>query len=182
MMSEVSAAPAGNLTAFAVKDDLRSVMRNFATGVCIVSTFSDGISTRTHNALTINSLTSVSLDPPLVSLSIRGDSTFLNDLMESRAWAVSILDAASEDLARIFARPEKDRKKALRDLRAEPGAQTGALLFDSVAWLECRYRTHVVAGDHILLIGDVVGLGTGDSRTPLVFLQGAFRRTTSDEA
>lgn len=172
-MGDLSAA---NHPPVAVTDDLRSVMRNFASGVCVVSTFSDTESTRRHNALTVNSLTSVSLTPPLVSLSIRRDSTFLDDLMESRVWALSILDGGAEDLARIFARPAEDRMKALGSLPAEPGRQTGALLLDSAAWMECRYRDHLVAGDHLLIVGEVVGAGVNDSRSSLIFLHGEFHR------
>ncbi|ULR55560.1 flavin reductase family protein [Streptomyces deccanensis] len=172
-MGELSAA---NRPAVAVEDDLRSVMRNFATGVCVVSTFSDAGSTRRHNALTINSLTSLSLDPPLVSLSIRSDSTFLDDLMESRVWSFSILDGGGEDLARIFARPAEDRVKALRSLPTEPGPQTGALLLDSAAWMECRYRDHLTVGDHLLIVGEVVGAGVRDKGSSLVFLGGEFHR------
>ncbi|MBA4866829.1 flavin reductase family protein [Streptomyces sp. PSKA54] len=162
-----------------MKDDLRSVMRNFATGVCVVSTFSDAESIRRHNALTINSLTSLSLSPPLVSLSIRRDSTFLDDLMGSQVWAISILDGAAEDLARIFARPAEDRRKALHSLPAEPGPQTGALLLDSAAWMECRYRSHLVAGDHLLIVGEVVGAGVNDAGSSLIFLHGKFHRISS---
>ncbi|MBD0711848.1 MULTISPECIES: flavin reductase family protein [unclassified Streptomyces] len=170
-MGELSSA---NRPAVAVKDDLRSVMRNFATGVCVVSTFSDAESARRHNALTINSLTSVSLDPPLVSLSIRRDSAFVDDLMSSRVWALSILDGGGEDLARIFARPAEERVKALRSLPAEPGGQTGALILDSAAWMECRYHAHLVAGDHLLILGEVVGAGVRNSGSSLVFLHGKF--------
>ncbi|MFJ3933713.1 flavin reductase family protein [Streptomyces sp. NPDC090029] len=172
-MGELSAA---DRPPVAVEDDLRSVMRNFATGVCVVSTFSDAESTRRHNALTINSLTSLSLDPALVSLSIRRDSAFLHDLMESRVWALSLLDGGGEDLARIFARPAEERGKALRSLPSEPGERTGALLLDSAAWMECRYRDHLVAGDHLLIVGEVVGTGVRHTRSSLVFLHGAFHR------
>ncbi|MFJ3901310.1 flavin reductase family protein [Streptomyces sp. NPDC090025] len=162
--------------AIAVKDDLRSVMRTFATGVCVVSTYSDTESTRRHNALTVNSLTSLSLDPPLVALSIRRDSTFVADLLASRVWALSILDGGGEDLARIFARPAEEREKALRSLPAEPGEHTGALLLDSAAWLECRLHDQLVTGDHLLFVGEVVGAGVRDSRSALTFLHGKFRR------
>jgi flavin reductase len=165
-----------------MKNDLRDVMRNFATGVCIVSTFSDREpgwdrnAGRRHHAITANSLTSVSLDPPLVSLSIRGDSSFLADLMDSQVWAISILDADAEHVARSFARPKRERDEALGRLPTEPGEHTGALLFDAPAWMECRYRDHLVAGDHVMVIGEVVGLGVRASRPPLIFLQGAFHR------
>lgn len=173
-------APAVNHVAVAVKDDLRAVMRNFATGVCVVTTYSDRASPRRHSALTINSLTSVSLDPPLISLSIRRESTFLADLMESQVWAISILDAGGADLARIFARPEAERRQALSSLPARTGERTGALLFESPAWLECRYWNHLVAGDHLLIVGEVLALGTNLSRTPLVFLHGGFHRIDLD--
>ena len=173
-------APTANQVAVAVRDDLRAVMRNFATGVCVVTTFSGAAGLRTHNALTINSLTSVSLDPPLISLSIRRESTFLADLMDARVWAISILDAEGEDLARIFSRPEQERKKALGSLPAKPGERTGALLLDSSAWLECRYWNHLVAGDHLLIVGEVVALGTNLPRAPLVFLRGECHRIDLD--
>jgi flavin reductase (DIM6/NTAB) family NADH-FMN oxidoreductase RutF len=173
MMGEISAT---HPETTAVKKDLRSAMRHFATGVCVVSTFTDTPSGRRHSALTVNSLASLSLEPPLVSLSIRRGSGFLDDLMASRLWAVSVLDAGSADLARIFARPEAERRRALDSLPAEPGPHTGALLLDSVAWLECRYWNHVPAGDHELVIGEVVGLGIRDSLSPLIFLHGGFHR------
>ncbi|MEU5459068.1 flavin reductase family protein [Streptomyces globisporus] len=172
-MGEVSATSRPVIT---IQDELRSVMRNFATGVCVVSTFTDAPSGRIHNALTVNSLTSLSLSPPLISISIRLESTFLDELMESGVWAVSVLDGGGEDLARIFARPEEERRRSLRSLPTEPGAATGAAVLDGAAWLECRYHQHVVTGDHVLVIGEVVGLGEDSTRSPLVFLHGGFHR------
>lgn len=157
-------------------NDLREVMRNFATGVCVVSTYSDLGTTRRHNAITANSLTSVSLDPPLISLSLRRESGFLTDLLDSQVWGVSILDADAVDTARQFARPQHERDQALRSVPSEPGARTGALLLDSSAWMECRLYDHLVTGDHVMVIGEVVGLGVRGGRPPLVFLQGGFHR------
>ncbi|MGH2944420.1 MAG: flavin reductase family protein, partial [Solirubrobacteraceae bacterium] len=83
--------------------DLRGAMRHFATGVCVATTYADRADGRRHDAVTINSLTSVSLDPPLVSLCLRRESAFLADLLESKLWATSILDGAAGDVARRFA-------------------------------------------------------------------------------
>ncbi|AZM75440.1 flavin reductase family protein [Streptomyces sp. G3] len=171
-------APAADHTTGAVDapDDLRAVMRHFATGVCVVSTHRQQEDGLRHSAVTVNSLTSVSLEPPLVSVSFRSDSSFLTDLMEARVWGISILDGGSEELARLFARPRAERDEAVRTRPAEPGPHTGALLFEAAGWMECRYRDHVVAGDHVMVIGDVVGLGVRGTRTPLIFLQGGFHR------
>src|SRR5437879_3568354 len=89
--------------------DLRGTMRNFATGVCIVTTYVEGPEGRRHDAVTVNSLTSVSLDPPLVSVSLRRDSVFLADLLVTKLWAVSILDAAADDVARSLAKSRENR-------------------------------------------------------------------------
>ncbi|MFG3496016.1 flavin reductase family protein [Streptomyces sp. NPDC047928] len=159
-----------------MNNDLRTVMRNFATGVCVVSTYADDSSGRRHNAITVNSLTSVSLEPPLVSLSFRRESGFLADLLRSEVWGISILGAEGEDTARLFARSREERDQALRDLPSEIGAHTGTRLFDAAGWMECRYRDRVTAGDHVMVIGEVVGLGSREDRTPLIFLQGGFHR------
>ncbi|MFI9778629.1 flavin reductase family protein [Streptomyces sp. NPDC051956] len=177
-------APAADQTTGAVEapSDLRDVMRQFATGVCVVSTYSDDGGERRHSAVTVNSLTSVSLDPPLVSLSFRSDSAFLTDLMHTQAWGISILDGGSEDLARQFARPKAQRDEALRSWPAEVGEHTGTLLFEAAGWMECRYRDHVVAGDHVMVIGEVVGLGVRDTSSPLIFLRGGFHRFEPPQA
>ncbi|MER6424958.1 flavin reductase family protein [Streptomyces sp. NPDC001137] len=171
-------APAADQPTGAVDtpSDLRAVMRHFATGVCVVSTHRQEQDGRRHSAVTVNSLTSVSLEPPLVSLGFRSDSGFLTDLMESRVWGISILDGESEELARLFARPRAERDRLVHTRPGELGVHTGTLLFDAAGWMECRYRDHMVAGDHVMVIGEVVGLGVRRTRSPLIFLQGGFHR------
>ncbi|MER5641835.1 flavin reductase family protein [Kitasatospora sp. NPDC002227] len=164
-----------------MKNDLRDVMRNFVTGVCVISTYSDQGATRRHDAITANSFTSVSLDPPLVSISLRTESVFLTDLMESKVWGVSILDSTQEGTARSFARPREEREEKLRQLSLETGEKTGTLLLDAPAWLECRTRDHLVVGDHIMVIGEVVALGVRGSGSPLIFVQGGFHRFESEQ-
>jgi len=157
-----------------VELDLRSAMRNFATGVCIATTYADGPDGRRHDAVTVNSLTSVSLDPPLVSVCLRRGSGFLADLLATKAWAVSILDIGADDVARAFAKDRAGRAAALHALSATPGEQTGALVLDSPGWLECVLREHFDVGDHTVAIGEVVAVGVADRRPPLIFLHGKF--------
>ncbi len=154
--------------------DLRRAMRNFATGVCVVTTYRDGPDGRGHDAVTVNSLTSVSLDPPLVSMCLRHDSSFLEDLLTTKLWAVSILDVGADDIASAFAKSRASRAAAMCTLSATLGERTGALLLESPSWLECGLRQHFQVGDHILLIGNVLAAGTQERRPPLVFLQGAY--------
>jgi flavin reductase len=154
--------------------DLRAAMRNFATGVCIVTTFADGVDGRLHDAVTVNSLTSVSLDPPLVSLCLRRGSGFLADLLQTKVWAISILEGAAVDVARRLARDRASRAAAVAALQASPGPHTGALVLDTPSWLECVLWRSFDIGDHTMVVGDVLAAGAQGQGPPLIFLHGRY--------
>jgi flavin reductase (DIM6/NTAB) family NADH-FMN oxidoreductase RutF len=154
--------------------DLRGAMRAFATGVCVATTYRDTPGGRSHDAITVNSLGSVSLTPPLVSLSFRRDSAFLADLLTSGWWAVSILPAGGRETARLLASPRAARAEHVAGLRAVPGERTGALVLAGASWLECRLRDRYDLGDHTLVIGDVLATGYDGRSATLVFVHGRY--------
>ena len=155
-------------------------MRHFATGVCIATTYTDQADGRCHDAVTINSLTSVSLDPPLVSLCLRVESNFLADLLTTKKWAVSVLDSSACDLARLLARDRASRAATVSTLAASPGRHTGALVLDAVNWLECVLWDNFDVGDHTLVVGEVVAIAADRRGAPLIFLHGRYH--TLEEA
>ncbi|MDU0290766.1 flavin reductase family protein [Saccharothrix longispora] len=155
--------------------ELRQAMRNFATGVCIASTFRDGPEGRTHDAVTVNSLLSLSLDPPLVALSLHRDSGFLRDLLASGVWSVSVLDVGADDVARTFARDRAERARAIDTLSASVGTRTNTLVVDAPSSMECELRQHIEVGDHVMVIGEVVAVGLQERRPPLIFLHGKYQ-------
>jgi len=157
-----------------MRPDLRGTMRAFATGVCVASTYRDTPDGRRHNAVTVNSLGSISLDPPLVSLSFGRSSTFLADLLASGRWAVSILPAGERETAHRLARPSAVRAAHVADLRASPGDRTGALVLAGASWLECGLRDRFDLGDHTLVIGDVLAAGRDVRQPTLVFVHGEY--------
>lgn len=154
--------------------DLRSAMRNLATGVCVATTYTDQAGIRRHDAVTVNSLTSVSLDPPLVSLCLHAGSRFLADLLETKMWAISILDGGADDVARRLSRDRETRAATVGGLRAAPGQHTGALMLDAQCWLECVLRDSFVIGDHTMVIGEVVASQVNHRGPPLIFLHGRY--------
>ena len=158
----------------AMPADLRSVMRNFATGVCVATTYVDRAKGRRHDAVTVNSLTSVSLHPPLVAMCLRRDSGFLTDLLETKRWAVSILNGSCDDIAHLFAKDRATRGAAIDMLCASPGHCTGALVLDAASWLECSQWGSFDIGDHTMIVGEVVAAGIKPDRTLLIFLQGRY--------
>jgi flavin reductase (DIM6/NTAB) family NADH-FMN oxidoreductase RutF len=116
----------------------------------------------------------VSLDPPLVSVCLHKESSLLEELLNTKVWALSILDVGGDDIARTFARDREHRTAALRTLATTPGERTGALVLDSMGWLECALREHFDVGDHVILIGDVLAADVTARRPPLIFLRGKF--------
>ncbi|WP_327233678.1 flavin reductase family protein [Streptomyces sp. NBC_01317] len=150
-------------------------MHTFVTGICVATTYTEVEGERRHDAVTVRSLASVSLEPPLISLALRRDSEFLTDLLAARVWAVSILDVAGDDLARSFSAPDREtRARALLTCATSPGPRTGALVLDAPGWLECTLHDWRDFGDHTVLIGRVTQTGGGRRRPPLVSLNGAL--------
>jgi flavin reductase len=150
-------------------DSLRSVLGRVPTGVMVVSTRTPG----GYEAKTANSFTSVSLEPPLVSVCFSDKSPFTARLCASGLWGVSVLAADQRELSVHFAR--HDTARNLNGIPHTIGAVTGApLLTESVATLECRSIHSQPAGDHTLLIGEVLSLRLHRDMAPLVFYRGRY--------
>ncbi|MEU0256696.1 flavin reductase family protein [Streptomyces sp. NPDC006184] len=156
--------------------DLSATMRTFATGLTVVTTFAEEEEgARRHDAVVVRSFTSVSLEPPLVSLAVPRDSDVLTTLLGTGVWAVSILDVAGVDLAQALEGDRKARARALLTCATSPGPGTGALVLDAPGWLECRLYGRHDTGDHTVLIGEVLATGGRYRRPPLVSVNGTLR-------
>jgi len=155
--------------------DLRRAMRQFATGVAVIT--SRG-ATGQPAGFTANSLTSVSLDPPLILLCMGREASSQAAILESGRFSVSILGRHQEELARRFASESPDTR--FRDFDFREGLGQVPLVEEALAWLECRLWKVVEAGDHLVVFGAVEGTGHREaSKTPpaepLLYHDGAFR-------
>ena len=146
----------------------RQVMGQFATGVTVVTTKCGD----TLSGMTANAVMSLSLDPPLIVVSVDREATMHGLLKEGGCFAVNILKREQESLSRRFAeRGEKD----LSDLDTEE-AETGApILGDALAYADCRIVEVVRGGDHDMFIGEMVAGRAGDSEDTLIFFDGGYR-------
>ncbi|WP_425247268.1 flavin reductase family protein [Streptomyces sp. NEAU-NA10] len=162
-----SPAPAGDVTR------LRRAFGSFATGVTVVT--AGGASPR---GMTANSFTSVSLDPALVLLCVGRDAGMYRSLAEAGTFAVSVLAAGQEDVARYFA--SSSRPAGARQFDAVdwlPGRSGDApLIAGAAAHFECeKWRTYD-GGDHAVFLGRVLALDEAPEHEPLVFHRGRFRQ------
>ena len=149
-------------------DELRRVMRRFPAGVAVVTVDAEG----ERLGLTVASLVSLSLEPPLVGVAVRCDAALHELLRDAGSFAASLLAAGQEDVAAHFARgvPPIALWTGVA-LRPGDGAP---LLEDALGWLRCRVHGECPAGDHTFFLGEVVGVEEGTGRRPLLYLEGRY--------
>lgn len=147
--------------------DLRRAFGSFATGVTIVTTLDDEGG---PCGFTANSFASVSIDPPLLLVNIAKSAYGCSAFTSSSGFVVNILGHSQRDLSNLFASAGADKFAAV-DWQA---AATGApIIADVIAWFDCEHFQQVDAGDHIILIGKVVGYDH-NTHAPLGFCRGAY--------
>ena len=149
--------------------DLRAVMRTFPSGVAVVTVDLEG----ERIGLTVGSLVSLSLDPPLVGVSISRQAAMHELLRGAGGFAANLLAGGQEWLAQHFARGVPpivlwhgiDKRDGVR----------GPLLAGALGWLECELVGEHEAGDHTLFVGRVERVEPGVEGTPLIRLGGDYQ-------
>lgn len=144
---------------------LRRSLSCFPTGVAIVTTIGRAGG---PVGLTISSFNSVSMDPPLVLLSLALNAGSLADFRRNPWFAINVLSAEQSDLARTFSTAVADRFAGVRWHKGLGGAP---VLSDSAAVFECSTYNRYDGGDHEIIVGEVRRHASSD-RTPLVFGKG----------
>jgi len=146
---------------------LRDVFGSFATGVAVVTTRqTDG----TPRGFTANSFTSVSLDPPLILICIAKTAHSCSVFCDAPYFAVNILGEQQKAVSGLFASQATDK---FDQVGWQAGAANAPLINDSLANLVCERRKLVDAGDHIILIGEVIAQQT-EQRKPLGYFKGNY--------
>jgi 3-hydroxy-9,10-secoandrosta-1,3,5(10)-triene-9,17-dione monooxygenase reductase component len=147
----------------------RDTLGRFPTGVTVVT----ASGARGPAGLTTNAFTSLSLDPPLVLVCFERGSRTLPVVRETRRFAVNVLRAGQEELARVFA---SKRVPAEKFASVTHTVDHGVPVLDgAVAWLVCDLEALHPGGDHEIGIGAVTAMGHDPSGEPLVFVDGGYR-------
>jgi 3-hydroxy-9,10-secoandrosta-1,3,5(10)-triene-9,17-dione monooxygenase reductase component len=148
-------------------DQFRSVLRHLPTGVCLVAAFDRQVPV----GMAVNSVTSVSLDPPLVLVCPARASTTWPALRAAREFCLSVMAGHHEELCQIFASRGIDRFEQVE----WHGRTGGPALDEAVAWLDCRIHAEYEAGDHTIVVAEVIGADASESAAePLVFFRGRY--------
>lgn len=154
--------------------EYRRTLGAFMTGVAVVTTTDAEGRPR---GMTMNSFTSVSLDPPLVLVCVDHRAASYDAFVESEGIAIHILGSDQQELAVTFASKSPDKFSGLETVIGKGGAP---VIPDVHAWIDCSTDRVVNAGDHAIVLGRVLDYDTRDRR-PLAFYQGKFNSFGTDE-
>jgi flavin reductase (DIM6/NTAB) family NADH-FMN oxidoreductase RutF len=147
---------------------LRNVMGCYATGVAIVTTRT---AAGAHVGVTINSFSSLSLDPPLILFSLGKKANTLAHFQQAETFAVSVLAHTQESLSNLFARPSTASWENTPYSEGENGC---ALFAGALARLECSRYAEIDGGDHCTFFGQVTQIHLGEPVDPLLFFRGRY--------
>jgi flavin reductase (DIM6/NTAB) family NADH-FMN oxidoreductase RutF len=148
--------------------DFRHFMRHWPTGVAIVTT----AGAAGPVGCTVNALMSLSVEPPLLLVSLCEDSRTLEVIRRTELFGASVLESGQGELSERFASCDPGERFVDLRLRWEHGVP---LLADTAAQAVCAVREMVSCADHVLLVGAPVWQSVDSEREPLLLHRGAHR-------
>jgi len=153
--------------------EYRRVVGRYATGVTVVTTVLDG----EMHALTCNSFTSVSLSPVLVLFCAEKVARFHDAVLASGTWAVSVLAREHEGASRHFAVRGRQLDAQFAGVPYAEGPLTSSpVLAGALSTMECRTVSTTDAGDHTVVLGEVLGIDVpAPDAEPLLYFEGSYR-------
>lgn len=153
-------------------DHFRRAMGRFATGVTVVTTRTRDL----DHAMTASALTSVSLEPLLLLVCVEREARFHDAVVEAGIWGISVLASHDRAVADWLATRGRPLHGQLDRIAHHPGPETGVALLDgALSTFECRTTSVHPAGDHSIVVGEVVSVTTAaHPGEALVYYRGRY--------
>lgn len=155
--------------------DLRNAFGNFGTGVVVIAIRDPDIGAR---GVTINSFSSVSLEPALLSWCLDNNSDMMRAIADCGRFSVNVLAASQMDLSNRLARPGDH---AIRSEEYRLGEHDTVLLHGALAHFECHVHETFQVGDHVMFIGGIDAAHfCAEKRDPLLYFRGGYAGLAAD--
>ncbi|MBI4772331.1 MAG: flavin reductase family protein [Chloroflexi bacterium] len=159
-------------------ETLRSMMRSWATGVTIVASAHNG----QQHGMTVSSFTSVSLEPPLVLVSLEKITRTHGLVEQAGRYSVCVLHQGQQAISDRFGGRDTEHSDRFEGLAVRPGLTGMPILGDALAYLECTVVAAHDAGTHTLFIGEVQAAAGPDGGEPLLYFDRNYRRLANNRA
>jgi len=145
-------------------EDLKKAFGSFATGVAVASSHSNGF--------TINSFSSLSLNPPLIIFNIYKSETDHVDFLKTGFFAINILSDNQKDISKKFATKNGDKVASTSHKISSNG---NIIIDDTVGHIELSVFQQIDIADHVLVIGKVENLNIDDDKKPLIYYRSEYQ-------
>jgi len=154
--------------------DFRKAVAHFPTGVSVVSTRApDG----SFIGVTANSFSSISLDPPLISVSLNKSLRSFQHFVDASHFGINVLGADQHDVSSTFARAGSGKWSWVKFSIGPAGSP---FIQPNIAAFECEAYAQYEGGDHLIFLGRVIHLEVNGNADPLVFFRSSYRRLSGE--
>lgn len=150
-------------------NEFRSVLGRFTSGVTIIATRD---ASGTNHGMTVSAFSSLSLVPPLVLVCVGHAATIAGAVAAATHFGVSVLGEHQQAVAQRFAESHIDRFEGIATSLGTGGVP---LIDGAIGWLACKVQARHEAGDHTIVVGEVLDAGTREGE-PLLHYRGVYRR------
>lgn len=134
----------------------QTVLRHFPYGLYVVTVAAGG----EEHGMTANWVTQAAFEPPMIAVAVENTSKTIGMIRDAHAFGVSLLAAGQRELAGKLARASGQAPNKLKGIRTKPAPVSKTpVLVDALGWLECRAVASLPAGDHTLVLGEVLEAG-----------------------
>ena len=151
--------------------EFKAAMGSWPSGVCVAAARDGGL----VYGLTVSSLSSLSLDPPLISICLAGHNRLTSMIQASNQFSISILADDQEDISNSFARPGRVPTSDFEPIGAAWTRAGLPVIEGAVVQLGCILHAVVAQGDHFIVIGRVSEAATRGDRRPLLYFRRRYR-------
>lgn len=152
--------------------ELRIAMRRWLTGVTIVAVDYQGV----KHGMTVSSFTSVSLAPPVVTVSLERSTRTHELLMKAGVFALTILSGAQQDLSERFGGVQSEHQDRFAGLVSHTLLTGAPFLPGGMAYLDCRVIATHHFGTNTLFLAEVLAAQAGEGRLPLIYYNQQYHR------
>lgn len=134
----------------------KAVLRRFPYGLYAVTVAHGG----EEHGMTANWVTQAAFDPPMVVVAVENTSKTIGMIRDAHYFVVNLLDAGQRELAGRLGRSSEQAPQKLKGLKTKPAPVSKTpVLAEALGWVECRAVASLPAGDHTLVLGEVVDAG-----------------------
>ena len=150
----------------------KTVLRHFPYGLYVLTVAAGG----DEHGMTANWLTQAAFEPPMLVVAVENTSKTIGMIRNAHHFAVNLLLSNQRDLAGKLGRSAEQAPHKLKGIKTKPAPLSGApVLVDALGWVECRVVATLPAGDHTLVLGEILNAGIEHEGEPLTLKDAGFK-------